>query len=231
MIRGVVFDLDHTLFDRYETLKIAFVGFYDHYRDRIPQELSYDEFVSRFIEIEKKNIHFGWKQLFKAMGEAGIITPFREDEYSEATEVIWHKCWTKAAVEFPFAKSVLCRLRDMGFKIGLVTNGPHETQTAKLDLLGLSDYFDEIVISGDVGVHKPNAEPFLVLSRKIGIPPEELLYVGDHPLNDVDGSRRAGYTPVWVRTIDAWLFDDIEKAPFEVKTVEELPSLLEKINN
>ena len=94
----------------------------------------------------------------------------------------------------------------------------------------MADCFDEAVFTGDIGVHKPEAEPFLLLSRKIGIPPEELLYVGDHPLNDVEGSRRVGYTPVWVKTIGAWYFDDIEKAPYEMDTVEELPSLLEKIN-
>ena len=164
------------------------------------------------------------------MAADGIIEPFREDEYSSAVEVIWRKCWTLGAVEFPFAKPMLCRLREMGLKIGLVTNGPSEIQKIKLNHLGMADYFDEAVFTGDIGVHKPEAEPFLLLSRKIGIPPEELLYVGDHPLNDVEGSRRVGYTPVWVKTIGAWYFDDIEKAPYEMDTVEELPSLLEKIN-
>ena len=56
------------------------------------------------------------------------------------------------------------------------------------------------------------------------------MYVGDHPLNDVEGSRRVGYTPVWVKTTGTWFFDDIEKAPYEVDTVAELPELLAKID-
>jgi putative hydrolase of the HAD superfamily len=52
------------------------------------------------------------------------------------------------------------------------------------------------------------------------------MYVGDHPKNDVDASRRAGYTPVWVRTIPNWVLEDMEKCELQVDTVEELPELI-----
>ena len=69
------------------------------------------------------------------------------------------------------------------------------------------------------------------MSRRLGIPANELLYVGDNPLNDVKGSRDAGYIPVWVKTIGNWCFEDIERCEFEVDNVGQLPALLEKINH
>ena len=53
MFRAIVFDLDHTLFDRYATIRASFTAFYEHYRDKIPQDLSYGDFVEKLIEIEK----------------------------------------------------------------------------------------------------------------------------------------------------------------------------------
>ena len=118
----------------------------------------------------------------------------------------------------------------MGMKLGIVTNGDHDLQMNKLRLLHFDGFVDEIVISGDVGVQKPDTKPFEVMSEKLGIPPSQLLYVGDNPLNDVEGSRNAGYIPVWVKTIGNWCFDDIERCEYEVETVAEIPEIVKKIN-
>ena len=231
MFRAVVFDLDHTLFDRYGTIRASFTAFYDHYRDKIPKDLSYEEFVEKLIEVEKHYIHYDWFTVINECAKVGIIAPMTEEEVKEAVKTVVYKCWPLAAVQFPFTIPTLNKLREMGYKIGLITNGGHNPQELKIKMLGLEDMFDEIVISGDVGVNKPDAAPFKAFAKKIGIDPKEMLYVGDHPLNDVEGSRRAGYTPVWVKTTGTWIFDDIEKALYEINTVEELPKLLEKINN
>ena len=68
------------------------------------------------------------------------------------------------------------------------------------------------------------------MSERLNIPPEELMYVGDNPVNDVDGSRNAGYIPVWVKTTGYWCFEDIPHAEYEVETVEEIPALVKRIN-
>jgi FMN phosphatase YigB (HAD superfamily) len=56
------------------------------------------------------------------------------------------------------------------------------------------------------------------------------MYVGDHPINDIDGSRNAGYTPVWVKTTGYWCFEEIPRAEYEVETVAEIPDLVAQIN-
>ncbi len=231
MIRGVIFDLDHTLFDRYATLKKVMPEFYRHYREKIPQSLSVEEFIDRLISVEKKHIHYGWVNVIKTCAEEGIFSPVTDEEAMEAVRYIINNCWPIAAVKYPFTNPMLIKLRQQGYKLGIVTNGGHASQDLKLKKLELYDLVDEVVISGDVGVHKPDPKPFLVMSEKIGIPPHELVYVGDHPINDVDGSRRVGYIPVWVKTTGYWCFDQIPHADYEIETVEELPDLLNKINN
>ena len=94
----------------------------------------------------------------------------------------------------------------------------------------IPEIFDEIIVSEEVGAEKPDTKPFEIMSERLGIAPENLIYVGDFPVNDIEASRKAGYTPVWVKTTGTWFFDDIEKAPYEIDTVAELPELLAKID-
>lgn len=231
MIRGVVFDLDHTLFDRYGTLKNVVPLFYGHYRSRIPEDLSLEAFIERFILLEKRYIHFGWRKLLQACVEDGILFSIADEDFNEIIHYILHSCWTMDAVPYPFTAPTLRKLRDMGYKIGIITNGSHDVQGKKIQILDLERYTDEIIISGDIGVHKPNAEPFILMSQRLNISPQELMYIGDHPANDVDGSRNAGYTPVWVKTTGYWCFDDVAYAEYEVESVEEIPELVALINS
>ena len=97
-------------------------------------------------------------------------------------------------------------------------------------MLGLRDAFDEIIVSGETPYEKPQKEIFLLMAEKLNIKPEEMLYIGDHPVNDVDGARKAGCIPVWVRTTGTWIFPEIEKPELQVESVKEIPLILKKIN-
>jgi len=64
--------------------------------------------------------------------------------------------------------------------------------------LGLRDHFDTVVISGDVGVSKPDPGIFHIALEETGLLAEEALHVGDSR-EDVEGARAAGVTPVLIR--------------------------------
>ncbi len=131
------------------------------------------------------------------------------------------------AVEYIFTKPMLKKLREDGYKLGIITNGNPVTQSKKIDLLTLRGYVDEIIISGEEDYDKPEPEIFVLMAECLAVEPAEMMYVGDNPLNDVEGSRRAGCTPVWVKTTGTWIFPEIEKPKLQVETVEEIPELLE----
>ena len=227
MIKGIIFDLDHTLFDRYGTLRAVLPEMYKRLRGKIPEDLSLSDFIERFIKEEQKHIYNGWIYTAERMIEKGVFLPGITGE--DVWQCLANHCWPLAAVKFPFTEPTLKKLKEMGYTLGIITNGEHSYQAAKLKLLDFAHYFDEIIISGDIGVQKPEHEPFDEMSRRLNIPANQLLYVGDNPLNDVKGSRDAGYVPVWVKTIGIWPFEDIERCEYEVETIEELPALLRNI--
>ena len=229
MIRGVVFDLDHTLFDRYGTLRKVLPSFYALFRDNIPADLPVESFVERFIPLEKKYILLGWDKLLQACAEAGLLRSYTDHFRKETIDFIFHH-FGEVVVPYSFTAPTLISLRNSGLKVGIITNGTSDLQSKKIRLLDLEKYTDEILISGDIGIQKPDPEPFNVMSQRLGIPAEELMYVGDHPINDIDGSRNAGYTPVWVKTTGYWCFEEIPRAEYEVETVAEIPDLVSQIN-
>ena len=228
MIKGIVFDLDHTLFDRYGTLRAVLPHMYQGLRHWIGEAVSCEEFVEEVVEGDKQWIHVGWKAIIETLILKGIFKP--ETDVKAVIRFLVAECWPIAAVEFPFTKPMLTQMREEGYKLGIITNGPHLNQNLKLDMLGLKPYVDEIMISGDLPAGKPERLPFDVMSERIGIPAGELLYVGDNPINDVFASRNAGYIPVWVATTGTWIFGDLKRAEYEIETIAEIPELIHKIN-
>ena len=223
MIKGVVFDLDHTLFDRYATIEECGPLFYERFQKNLAPGLGIEDVVVTMTYADKNYIHFGWTGVCKYLNESGFFRiPMEKEQFCKYIDEVF----SKVAVPFTFIDALFGKLRDMGLKIGLITNGKVETQQGKIDLLGFQRKFDEIIICSTPELLKPNTLAFEMMSQKPGIVPNELMYVGDHPKNDVDASRRAGYIPVWVRTIPNWLFDDIAKCELQVDTVSELPELI-----
>ncbi|MBQ7953452.1 MAG: HAD family hydrolase [Clostridia bacterium] len=228
MIKGVVFDLDHTLFDRYATFEECAPLWYERFQKYMAPGLGIEDVIVTMTYADKNYNHFGWGTVLQYLNESGF---FREPmELYEYEEYIYEG-FSKFAVPFTFTDALFEKLWDMDLKIGLITNGSEEVQQAKLKMLGFERKFDEIIICSTPEMRKPKTLPFEIMSQKLGIAPNELMYVGDHPKNDVDASRRAGYTPVWVRTSGIWGYKDIEKCEYQVDTVAEIPEIVKKLND
>lgn len=86
------------------------------------------------------------------------------------------------------------------YDVGLVTNGPRETQTAKLDALGVRDAFDATVYCDpSVGIDpKPDPTPLRMAVDELGVDPGAALHVGDYLDADVVGAHAAGLRSAWV---------------------------------
>ena len=113
----------------------------------------------------------------------------------------WYRAnpWHELAL-FADAVTTLEALRraDPGRPIGLVTNGPADIQRPKPDLLGILPLVDFAVISGEVGVWKPDPAIFREALRRGGAGPEAAIFTGDSPEHDIAGARAAGIGAVWV---------------------------------
>ena len=225
MIKATVFDLDHTLFDRYATLR----EIVKHFREgfKIAEGIT-DEYIGEQLEwADKQFAHHGWEQIHRHLIDCGIFA--EEPEYEYYSNYLLSLLY-KTAVPFEFAIPTLEELSSMGLKVALITNGFHDRQYKKLEMTGLTHCFDSIIVTGDIGEQKPGRLSFDLMAQQLGLEPSEMLYIGDNPLNDVEGSRNAGYIPVWVRTTGVWSFPDIEKPELQVDTVAEIPALVRKLN-
>lgn len=225
MIQAAVFDLDHTLFDRYATQRLCMKGFCDRFdtADGMTDEKAADilEYADRHFN------HFGWKVIFEHLVKENVFRTVPTLE--EYCGFIWEG-FKRFAVPYPFTDPMLQELRDRGLKLGLITNGNSEIQRSKIRLLGIERFFDEIIVAGELGVAKPDTKPFEIMAERLGINPANMIYVGDFPVNDVEASRRAGYIPVWVMTMKLWLFPEIEVPEFCIKDVSKVPDVIAELN-
>lgn len=225
MIKAVVFDLDHTLFDRYATIKKLVPQLRKHFD--LGDGITDEYFIQELSYADKHFVHKGWEGIYNHLVSKGVFKTL--PGFAEYTEIVLRH-FRHIAEKYDFAEPTLKKIKSKGYKIGLITNGSHELQYKKLGMLELTDLFDEIIVSGDTPYQKPDERIFLMMAERMGVEPSEMMYVGDHPLNDVDGSRKAGCVSVWVKTTGTWIFPEIEKPTLQIETVEELPLLLDEIN-
>jgi len=97
----------------------------------------------------------------------------------------------------PGTKEMLGTLRDL-YRLGLLTNFTHAPAAREIiDKLGLTPFFDVILISGELGYRKPHPLVFRKFIEHLGVEKNHILYVGDDPGPDITGAQRAGIQPVW----------------------------------
>jgi len=224
-LNGVVFDLDHTLFDRYATLTAIAPEFCKHFKDKLSAEMTVEKVASLLCEGDKSYVHYGWKKVFEFICEKGMFSTL--PEYEEYRSTLLH-LFTTVAIPFPFTYTVLEKVKKRGLKCGLITNGNADIQQKKLSLLKLTDSFDAIVLCGALGKQKPDPAPFNEMARLLNCSPDTLIYVGDNPLFDVGGGRNAGYTTVEVLTANCNI-PDAPVGDYRINTVDELDALIERI--
>ena len=100
------------------------------------------------------------------------------------------------------ARGLLFDLRN-SYRLGLLTNGPSDMQWPKIEHLEIQSLFNVVLVSGDVGIHKPNRLIFEQFLRRLGVAAKEVLYVGNSYRMDVVGAQGVGMTSAWIREADA----------------------------
>lgn len=109
----------------------------------------------------------------------------------------YYRTWVSHLKLFPEVREVLKTLRPH-YKLGVISNGPSDLQRYKLKLFDLEREFDPIVISGEVGVAKPDPKIFRHALERAKVLPSEALYVGDSPTYDIAGAKGIGMKMAWV---------------------------------
>ena len=209
-MKGFVFDLDNTLFDRYATLTEIITRRYEEIREYINPSYDLRRTLNHALHTEKLYVQeYAWRGVYDHLAAEHFFNADHTPDWEQFKDFVLGN-FAKIAVPFPYAKPLLQKLRDRGYKVALLTNGSISLQQSKLRLIGLENSFDLIVCASneegdsDYPIMKPDPSPFLYVAERLGLAPEELYYVGDNPINDILGAQAAGYVPVWIRAESPW---------------------------
>lgn len=82
--------------------------------------------------------------------------------------------------------------------LAMVTNGLSEVQRARVERIGIAQYFDTIVISAEVGVSKPGREIFDIAFAELDFPAKDTaVMIGDNLTSDIQGGANYGIATCW----------------------------------
>lgn len=225
-IRAVLFDLGGTLVDDRD-----YAGWVDLAR-RVYLDLDADTLAHFVAEVEREF-------------DAHPPTVDREEEFVEFWRQILRRSAGKeidrrVAVQylallreaegpvrlFSDVRRCLDQLRAERRHLGIVSNSTSEASVRRiLHRVGILDYFERVVSSGSEGVAKPAAEIFRRATARLGVRPEEALYVGNLPTTDVRAAAAAGLHSVWLNREGMELGED----PPEIMSLLEIPLILRRL--
>lgn len=177
MIKAVVFDLDDTLISEKDYIESGYRQIAKLIKERFAFEENkvFDDLMSLF-NISPLNVFNRLFELYKF----------------EYTEDIIHDLVKEYRAHFPkiqFYDDVipcLLELKRSGIKVGIITDGYAIAQHQKLNAVQASKYFDEVIITDELGREfwKPHPKAFEIMIEKFDISFEELIYIGDNPEKD-----------------------------------------------
>ncbi|WP_406510181.1 HAD family hydrolase [Streptomyces sp. NBC_00212] len=100
----------------------------------------------------------------------------------------------------PGAAAALRDLHRTGLTCVLASNTdrPERVRRQTLKAAGIADCFDALVLSGTLGIRKPDPRFYAAVATAAGCPCEDILFVGDNPENDAVGPHKYGMSAVLV---------------------------------
>jgi putative hydrolase of the HAD superfamily len=192
MIKAIVFDLDNTLVDFIATKELCC-------------RAAVNAMIKAGLPLSEKNalkklMALYWKHGIESQD---IFQRFLEKElkkidYKILASAIAAYRSTKAGnlTPYPNVRQTLLKIREKGLKIGIVSDAPRMQAWLRLVEMGLADFFDAVVAFEDTGEKKPSEKPFLAITKKLGVKPSEILFVGDDAKKDIFGAKNIGMKTV-----------------------------------
>jgi len=220
MIKAAIFDLDGTLLNRDESVKVFIDREYDRLKEligHIPKE----KYVTRFIELDSRG--YVWKdKVYQQIVDEFYFTNITWEELlQDYISEFKNNC-----IPFPNLIGMLEELKSNNLLLGMITNGYGQFQMDNIIALGIEKYFDIILVSEWEGIKKPDPLLFNKALEKLNVSANEGVFMGDHPINDVLGAKKVGMKGIWKKDFQ---WDNVD-ADYIVDELVELPLIIEKLN-
>lgn len=199
-LRYIYFDLDNTLLDHNKAESKSHQSVYEKYP--VLQSVSINKWLETYQqvnhnlwvkyqdgEIDSHQLHFS--RFHNSMEELGLSTENSREigvTYMDKYREFWE--WIDEAEE-------TLEQASKQFNVGIITNGFKETQHLKFKKLSMHKYTDQMIISEELGVLKPNPKVFDHATEIAGVSRGDILYVGDSYSSDIVGGVKAGWKTAW----------------------------------
>ena len=230
-IKAIFFDLDDTLFDCSGSL-------IENARKRAAAAM-----VAAGLPLSAEEAYKMQQQLFEQLGPLENIfdrmcekQQLSKDERKKIVEAAFN-AYNSDEVEqiqlFPDVLPTLGKLRKKGIKTALITSGIFERQQKKIELLGLQDKFDLVLIH-DVEKDASKEEKFSSALQQLNLKPNTVAVVGDRIYSEIKIANKLGMASIRMlkgRFSSIKPRTDLEEPDFEIKNIAELVPLLEKMKD
>lgn len=221
-IQAIIFDLEDTLVDR-EKSRLKFL------------EEQFERFHELMVTVQKRdfekvylslnphglnNIEQVYQQLVKTLNIERISWKTFYDDY-KTHHYRYH---------FPFYDTLITleKLRSLNYKLGVIANGEAEAIAHVANAIGISPYIHYVSTSEEVGARKPDPKIFEDNLKHLGVEPEQVLYVGDCPLNDIAAAHAMGMKTVWIANAIIGTPED-EELDYTIESLSDLIDLCKQI--
>jgi HAD superfamily hydrolase (TIGR01549 family) len=149
----------------------------------------------------------------------------QEDGYAQTMADFYTAQYTNTKAEIPDARKVVEQLSQK-YKLGVISNGASPVQQNKLKALGIDQLLRCVIVSGDVGMHKPDPNIFQKAADDLRLETGECLYVGNTYDHDIVGGLEAGMLTCWYNPIKSEPDDDTIRPDYRILKLNELLKLL-----
>lgn len=143
---------------------------------------------------------------------------------------IYHEVKLARIDPYPGVQNTLSALREQGYPLALVTDAHTPQAVSRLEKTDLIGMFDHIVTHEATWQKKPSPVPFQYALKLLGVPPCEVIAVGDSPRRDIAPCRQMGMITVYARYGDRFSRrNDSGGAHFAIDSLGEVLSIIDDI--
>jgi putative hydrolase of the HAD superfamily len=193
-VKGILFDLDGTLFDRDAAIRDLLIDQHSRFSaalSAVPRNV----YVARILQLDAHG-HSDKEEVYQQ-----VVAEFAlSDSFADALTADFWDNYHSFCRSFPDVLPTLRTLHQRGLKLGVITNGLVRIQEPVIVKLELAELMNVVLISEREGIRKPDREIFERALRHVDLRADETWFVGDHPDVDVAGAAAAGLSAVWKRT-------------------------------
>lgn len=201
-IKGVIFDLDDTLYSEREYIRSGYKNVSNFLGGR------YEDKLWNFFEAGKPAID----ELLKELG--------REGEKNEVLDV--YRLHKPDIHLYPGVVEMIEGLKARGIKVGIITDGRPEGQRNKIEALGIK--VDDVIITDELGgvqFRKPCDVAFRIMMTRWRLNPEDIVYIADNVVKDFQAPQQLGMKCLWFKN-SVGLYREYSTRKLTIESIDQI---------